>query len=185
MRKIQTFLIPSKVYNYMRKIRKIRQMPRPALLLLNGGVWNVLRLVSADPQFQQYTLAVDQLLHRVEEEFPDVTVVWVGMTAMHIHRAQCLGSTKAYACYRRIIYMSSSRAQRVAQISQQIVARHPRVHYLPMYNRTYVSAHCARPADGRHYQDRCNARWWAEVWGDSTGLIPAADGNDTSDTQTS
>ena len=171
MRKIQASLIPETVYAYMEEIRRLAEMPRPALLLLNGGVWNVLRLAVADPMFQQYAAGVNQLLQTVQKEFPDVTIAWVGMTAMHIHRAKCPTSVKQYACWKRISYLSSSRARLVADVVQNVVAKHPDVHHIPMYNRTFVSAHCARPGDGRHYREDCNARWWEQVWGRNASLM--------------
>ena len=154
--------------SYLSPIRSlVRSHPPPILLLLNAGVWNTLEPI-ADSNFDQLASAMDVLLQSVRREFPHVTTAWVGMTALHVHRASCDSRVGAMGtrveCLGRTRYMSTSRSLRVAHVHQRVLARHPHVYHIPMYNRTRVAAHCSKPGDGIHFTEACNCFWWSEFW---------------------
>ena len=77
---------------------------RPTMLMLNGGVWNSMEPI-ADPEFEQLGAAIDTLLRLVQEEFPDVTLVWAGMTSLHVHRAKCENARDLHSWRERVKYM--------------------------------------------------------------------------------
>ena len=135
----------------------------PTLLIMNGGCWNALEPI-ADPEFEQLAAAMDTLLHIVQQEFPDLTIAWLGMDAMHVHRVDCEDAHNPPGCWDRVKYMSTSRGRKIDRVHQRVLARHPRVHFLPWFNRTYISAHCHRPNDGIHFIEECNQRWWSQLW---------------------
>ena len=73
--------------SYLKPIRTlVRSSPPPSLLMLNGGVWNVLGR-KVDPELKTFEAALGTLLRPVQTEFPSLTIAWAGVAAMHYHRA--------------------------------------------------------------------------------------------------
>jgi hypothetical protein len=131
------------------------------LLVLGSGVWD---LLEATPyqfflRFEDHLSAMSKLLSRVQKRYPNISLAWKGMTAVHVHKVSCSGKW----CIDRIKYMSSSRSALLDELQQKLLAqRHPNVTVLKLYDLTYNAAHLAKPNDGRHYiPEMCKQMWHA------------------------
>ena len=129
-----------------------------SVLILNSGVWDVLDEQSLG--IEDHVNATKQLLDFVTERYPDVSVIWKSMTAMHIHRTTCKRSPW---CNKRVKYMSNSMAKKVYAEQRRLLSEHftKSVFFMDQYLLTYLNADETIPNDGRHYTREFNERLWA------------------------
>lgn len=132
-----------------------RRTEKPRLgLVVGSGVWDLLSDETSDggADFEDHLIACRQLILKLREEYPLVSIFWKSMTATHNH---AVATTTNWVYIRRVYYMSNSRAARLYQL-QTALMKELGVAVLDIFDATYFAAHKTRPGDGRHYQVEFN-----------------------------
>jgi len=129
--------------------------PRLALVI-GSGVWDILAddTSQGGVDFTNHLQACRDWIETIRREFSTVDIYWKSMTAMHIHQVAA-GNPATWATIRRSYYMSTSRAKRLYQLQNQLMANMS-IPVLDLYPGTFFAAHMSRVGDGRHYKSEWN-----------------------------
>lgn len=145
------FLLP--VRAALQKFRP-RHADDPLALIVGSGVWDI--LADADSagghNFEDHLEACRMFISSTQAAFPNLSIFWKSMTAMHIHR---VASNQDWEHIQRVYYMSNSRARQLYEL-QKTVMKEFNVTVLDVFAATYLSAHQTIYGDGRHYMSELN-----------------------------
>jgi len=148
-------------------LQKARKENAIVALILNSGVWDVLRdeAEQESQDFPDHIQAMEMLLHSLFHscDLNGVSVFWKSMTALHIHQINKETCIKSNHCLSRTRYMSSSRAMKLNKLHHLVLQRYPQVGILELFDITYQMEHLVIPGDGRHYVRNATIQMWDSV----------------------
>jgi hypothetical protein len=128
-------------------------------LILGAGAWDLFRnpypLTVEGPGYT-HLVGCQMMVEKIRELFPNITLIWRSMTAMHIH-AVALGRLGQHAVAERVRYLSTSRAERLYR-QQKALMEKLNVTFLDVYEATYLLADYTQYSDALHYTPVANAR---------------------------
>lgn len=149
-------------------------------LVVGSSTWDILMDEHQDPLFRDHFAAVRSYIEQLRLRFPNVTIIWMGPNALHIHRVTCKGRDK---CAARIKYLSTSRTE-VVNRGQKAIMEEMGVPFLDLYEAYYLSSEWSLTGDGRHYNGELTntmIRWFHD-WNDCSDRNATVIGEDNSGT---
>ena len=104
--------------------------------------------------FADHAEACRQLIHAIRTHYPKVPIFWRTASGMHTHHVNP-ACYQRELCWKRILYMSTSRVQQVYRV-QQAVMKELNVTMIDLTDAYFLSAADTVPGDGRHYTEEFN-----------------------------
>jgi hypothetical protein len=125
-------------------------------LVLGSAAWDLIQPI--EPRqgrlFQDHLDTCRRLIAQVRTQFPQLTVMWKSVLAMHIHRVR----PDCYSlpiCITRMKYLSTSRVHYLYR-TQKAIMEEMQVPMLDLYEASYLGAEQTRPGDTVHYTTEYN-----------------------------